>query len=157
MRSETVSFFGFSGAQEDRRNVLRGESRRFHAKAVAAAGGNRQIERTFRVGLSFERLRCHLARSTTFALGTSLPSGSTTFPRRFPLDCACRKREQDDQQRSQHRNDWTDDATSKWTCKSSFALERADYELGGTGLLTCDLLLWRLRLPTLTGSGFVQS
>ena len=25
--------------------------------------------------------------------------------------------------------------------KSSFALERADYELGGTGLLTCDLLL----------------
>src|ERR1700691_5122220 len=37
--------------------------------------------------------------------------------------------------------------------KSSFALERADHELGGTGLLTRDLLLSDCAFPPLTGSG----
>src|SRR5580704_2690142 len=42
----------------------------------------------------------------------------------------------------------------KQTCKSSFALERADYELGGTGLLTRDLGLGGCAFPPITGSGF---
>jgi hypothetical protein len=37
--------------------------------------------------------------------------------------------------------------------KSSFALERADCELGGTGLLTRGLLLADCAFPPLTGSG----
>ena len=41
--------------------------------------------------------------------------------------------------------------------KSSFALERADHALGGTGLLTRGLLLTDCAFPPFTGSGFVQS
>jgi hypothetical protein len=35
--------------------------------------------------------------------------------------------------------------------ESSFALERADFELGGTGLLTCGLLLGDCAFPPVSG------
>jgi hypothetical protein len=51
----------------------------------------------------------------------------------------------------------TERTDSETDMKSSFALERADHELGGTGLLTRDLQLSGCAFPPFYGQWLVQS
>src|SRR6202008_4406416 len=110
-----------------------------HAWRVAAADGNRQIEPTFRIGSSLNDFAVIL-QEYDFCIWNSITQGIDYSSMQTAIGLTlCRKRTQSGQKRAAQKY-WKTIHHRNRHLESSFALERADCELGGTGLLTRGLL-----------------